>query len=216
MTSQPRLAGALACERAFSCSTSPKPPWSWASSTLWWPWPCSKLPGAGHRRPDHRRLFRPGLRRVGDPHRRGTPLPGHPAAMLALAGACARFVTAFSRPAGSASILAGIVTNTGLYTVNLMAMGWKANQSLLKQDTIFTFRALPPASAATGTPSSSPGITVLAGVLLVAFWAPGWASASMRHRRQPGHGALLLHQPQFTTITIGLCVANASPACPAQ
>ena len=40
--------------------------------------PVPKLPGAGHRRPDHRRLFRPGLRRVGDPHRRGTPLPGHP------------------------------------------------------------------------------------------------------------------------------------------
>ncbi|MFR7894770.1 MAG: hypothetical protein ACLU38_12585 [Dysosmobacter sp.] len=32
---------------------------------------------------------------------------------------------------GVPSILAGIVTNTGLYTVNLMAMGWKANQSLL-------------------------------------------------------------------------------------
>ena len=39
----PRLPpGALACERSvFPCSTSPKPPWSWASSTLWWPWPCS-------------------------------------------------------------------------------------------------------------------------------------------------------------------------------
>ena len=67
------------------------------------------------------------------------------------------------------SILAGIVTNTGLYTVNLMAMGWKANQSLLKQDTIFTlFRA-------TGIGGDwnpillSGGITVLAGVLLVAF-----------------------------------------------
>ncbi|MFQ7856877.1 MAG: hypothetical protein ACLRIS_18845 [Flavonifractor plautii] len=28
-------------EERFPCSTSPKPPWSWASSTLWWPWPCS-------------------------------------------------------------------------------------------------------------------------------------------------------------------------------
>ena len=60
---------------------------------------------------------------------------GHPilaifAAMLA--GACAGFVTAFLQTKlGVPSILAGIITNTGLYTVNLMAMGWKSNQSLL-------------------------------------------------------------------------------------
>ena len=51
---------------------------------------------------------------------------GHPilaifAAMLA--GACAGFVTAFLQTKlGVPSILAGIITNTGLYTVNLMAM----------------------------------------------------------------------------------------------
>ena len=67
---------------------------------------------------------------------------GHPvlaifAAMLA--GACAGFVTAFLQTKlGVPSILAGIVTNTGLYTVNLMAMGWKSNQSLLGGKTIFT------------------------------------------------------------------------------
>jgi len=67
---------------------------------------------------------------------------GHPflavtAAMLA--GAIAGFVTAFLQTKmGVPSILAGIVTNTGLYTVNLFAMGWKSNASLLKQDTVFT------------------------------------------------------------------------------
>ena len=67
---------------------------------------------------------------------------GHPvlaifAAMLA--GACAGFVTAFLQTKlGVPSILAGIVTNTGLYTVNLMAMGWKSNQSLLGGKTVFT------------------------------------------------------------------------------
>ncbi len=56
-----------------------------------------------------------------------------------LAGACAGLVTAFLQTnLGVPSILAGIVTNTGLYTVNLMAMGWKANQSLLGSDTVFT------------------------------------------------------------------------------
>ena len=56
-----------------------------------------------------------------------------------LAGACAGFVTAFLQTKlGVPSILAGIVTNTGLYTVNLMAMGWKSNQSLLGGKTVFT------------------------------------------------------------------------------
>ena len=55
----------------------------------------------------------------------GHPFLAIPAAMLA--GACAGFVTAFLQTKlGVPSILAGIVTNTGLYTVNLMAMGWKA------------------------------------------------------------------------------------------
>lgn len=67
----------------------------------------------------------------------GHPILAIPAAMLA--GACAGFVTAFLQTRlGVPSILAGIVTNTGLYTVNLMAMGWKSNQSLLGVDTIFT------------------------------------------------------------------------------
>ncbi len=49
------------------------------------------------------------------------------------------FVTAFLQTKlGVPSILAGIVTNTGLYTVNLMAMGWKSNQSLLGGKTVFT------------------------------------------------------------------------------
>ena len=67
----------------------------------------------------------------------GHPVLANFAAMLA--GACAGFVTAFLQTKlGVPSILAGIVTNTGLYTVNLMAMGWKSNQSLLGGKTVFT------------------------------------------------------------------------------
>ena len=56
----------------------------------------------------------------------GHPFLAIPAAMLA--GACAGFITAFLQTKlGVPAILAGIVTNTGLYTVNLMAMGWKSN-----------------------------------------------------------------------------------------
>lgn len=67
---------------------------------------------------------------------------GHPLLgilMAVIGGGCAGYVTAILQTRlGVPSILAGIVTNTGLYTVNLMAMGWSANVSLLKQSTLFT------------------------------------------------------------------------------
>ena len=67
----------------------------------------------------------------------GHPVLAVPAAMAA--GAAAGFVTAFLQTKmGVPSILAGIITNTGLYTINLMAMGWTSTASLLRQDTIFT------------------------------------------------------------------------------
>ena len=74
-------------------------------------------------------------------------LAGHPVLGLflaLLAGAAAGSVTAFLQTRmGVPSILAGIVTNTGLYTVNLMVMGWSSNASLLKQATVYTmFRDL--------------------------------------------------------------------------
>ena len=60
----------------------------------------------------------------------GHPFLGILAAMAA--GAAAGFITAFLQTRlGVPSILAGIVTNTGLYTVNLMAMGWTSNANIL-------------------------------------------------------------------------------------
>ena len=67
----------------------------------------------------------------------GHPVLGLPAAMLA--GVVAGFVTAFLQTCLKVpSILAGIITNTGLYTINLMVMGWSSNVSLLKKETIFS------------------------------------------------------------------------------
>ena len=67
----------------------------------------------------------------------GHPILGLPAAMLA--GAAAGFVTAFLQTCLKVpSILAGIITNTGLYTINLMVMGWSSNVSLLKKETMFS------------------------------------------------------------------------------
>lgn len=67
---------------------------------------------------------------------------GHPILgifMGMLAGGAAGYVTAFQQThMGVPDILAGIITNTGLYTIDLMAMGWRSNHSLLKDETIFT------------------------------------------------------------------------------
>jgi len=67
----------------------------------------------------------------------GHPFLALPAAMLA--GAAAGSVTALLQTKLKIpSILAGIITNTGLYTVNLAVMGFSSNVNMLKNDTIFT------------------------------------------------------------------------------
>ena len=137
----------------------------------------------------------------------GHPFLAIPAAMAA--GACAGFVTAFLQTRlGVPSILAGIVTNTGLYTVNLMAMGWKANQSLLKQDTIFTlFHRTGIAGDWNGILLSG-AITVAAGALLVLFLGTrlGLAIRATGDNRDMVRASSI--NPTFT-VTIGLCIANA-------
>ena len=67
----------------------------------------------------------------------GHPFLALPAAMIA--GACAGVITALLQTKwGVPSILAGIITNTGLYTVNLAVMGFSSNVNMLKAATIFT------------------------------------------------------------------------------
>ena len=67
----------------------------------------------------------------------GHPYLALPAAMLA--GSCAGIITALLQTKwGVPSILAGIITNTGLYTVNLAVMGFSSNVNLLKATTIFS------------------------------------------------------------------------------
>ena len=76
----------------------------------------------------------------------GHPFLGLPLAMLA--GAAAGFVTAFLQTKLAVpSILAGIITNTGLYTVNLAVMGFSSNVPMLKRS-----RSLPRRRGFWGTP----------------------------------------------------------------
>ena len=69
-------------------------------------------------------------------------LTGHPfLALLAAmaAGVCSGFVTAFLQTRlGVESIMAGIIVNTGLYTINLAVMGFSSTMSLVKTDTVFS------------------------------------------------------------------------------
>ena len=93
--------------------------------------PVFKLPDPGYRRYDHRQWIRFGSSRIGDLRRLYHPVLAVFAAMAA--GACAWLCDGvFADQMGVPSILAGIITNTGLYTVNLMVMGWSSNVSLLK------------------------------------------------------------------------------------
>lgn len=69
-------------------------------------------------------------------------MAGHPilAFFMAMgAGICSGFVTAFLQTKmGVQSILAGIIVNTGLYTVNLAVMDFSSNVNLFNCDTLFS------------------------------------------------------------------------------
>ena len=140
----------------------------------------------------------------------GHPFLAIPAAMAA--GACAGFVTAFLQTRlGVPSILAGIVTNTGLYTVNLMAMGWSANVSLLKTDTIFSLFRETGIGGDWYETVLAGFVTILMGVLLVLFLGTrlGLSIRATGDNREMVRASSV--NPTFT-ITVGLCIANALTA----
>lgn len=144
-----------------------------------------------------------------------TAVAGHPilAIFLAMAaGACAGFITAFLQTRlGVPSILAGIVTNTGLYTINLMAMGWTSNANILKQATIFTLFRSTGIGGRWYSLILSAAITVAAGLLLVWFLGTriGLSIRATGDNRDMVRASSV--NPTFT-ITVGLCVANALTA----
>lgn len=140
---------------------------------------------------------------------------GHPilaifAAMLA--GACAGFVTAFLQTKlGVPSILAGIITNTGLYTVNLMAMGWKSNQSLLGGRTVFTMLRDRGIGGDWYELLLAASVTILAGLLLVLFLGTRIGLSIRATGDNPDMVRASSLNPSFT-ITVGLCLANVLTA----
>ena len=135
----------------------------------------------------------------------GHPILALPAAMLA--GAAAGYVTAllqtkFRIP----SILAGIITNTGLYTVNLAVMGFSSNVNMLKTDTIFTL--LKPVLGSGFKLIPAAVITVLVAILLVLFLKTRLGLSI----RATGDNADMVRASSINTgftVTIGLMIANS-------
>ena len=140
----------------------------------------------------------------------GHPILAIPMAMAA--GSAAGFVTAFLQTKlGVPSILAGIVTNTGLYTVNLMVMGWKSSASLIKQETIFMLFRDTGLGGDWYEALLAGVITLTAAGLLVAFLGTrlGLSVRATGDNRDMVRASSI--NPTFT-ITVGLCVANALTA----
>ena len=137
----------------------------------------------------------------------GHPFLGIVCAMLS--GACAGIVTAFLQTRmGVPSILAGIITNTGLYTVNLMVMGWSSNVSLLKTETLYTI------FKKTGI-GKSWNEAILSGLIVILVAALVFAFLGTRLGlmiRASGDNIDMVRassiNPAFT-ITVGLAVANS-------
>ena len=137
----------------------------------------------------------------------GHPLLAVPAAMLA--GACAGFITAFLQTRLSVpSILAGIVTNTGLYTINLMAMGWRSNESLLGSDTVFTLLRSTGLGGDWYELVLAAAVTLLCAGLLALFLGTRLGLSIRATGDNPDMVRSSSINPTFTTI-VGLCVANA-------
>ena len=142
-------------------------------------------------------------------------LAGHPVLALVaamLAGVCSGFVTAVLQTKfGVQSILAGIVVNTGLYTVNLAVMGFSSNLSIFGTDTVFSLIAKANASAFWQEWSGLMFLAVLiaaAGFLLKQFLATRLGLSI----RATGDSPAMVRASSINTafmVTVGLCVSNS-------
>ena len=138
----------------------------------------------------------------------GHPILALPAAMLAGAaagGITALLQTRFRIP----SILAGIITNTGLYTVNLAVMGFSSNVNMLKTDTVFTLLRPLLGSAYRIAPAAL--VAILSAIALVLFLKTRLGLSIRATGDNPDMVRASSINTGFT-ITVGLCLANALTA----
>ncbi len=142
---------------------------------------------------------------------------GHPFLGLALAlaaGAAAGLATALLQTKlRIQSILAGIITMTALYSINLKVMGGRSNLALLRMETVFSAlkKAMP--AAVNGYNKLLIAVAFVAVVAVVlAFFLRTRLGLSIRatgdNRRMVSASSI---NPEYT-ITVGLCIANALTA----
>lgn len=142
-------------------------------------------------------------------------IAGHPVLALfaaMLAGICSGFITAFLQTRlGVESILAGIIVNTGLYTINLMVMGLSSNVSIFGVDTVFSlFKGISDSTFWTEWSKFILIAIILTVIcLFMYFFLNTRLGLSIRATGDnPDMVKSSSINPAFT-ITVGLCVANA-------
>ena len=136
-------------------------------------------------------------------------IAGHPILAIPLAMAtCAMAggVTAvLQTKLGVPSILAGIVTNIGLYTVNIMVMG-SSNKSIFKHETVFTlFKDF----GGTYYKLILLAVVVLLACIFLVLFMNTRLGLSIRATGDNIHMIQASSINPAFTITVGLCIANA-------
>lgn len=109
------------------------------------------------------------------------------------------------------SILAGIITNTGLYTVNLAVMGFSSNVPMLKTTTIFTVAQSILGENAPYKLLVAALVTVVVCVLLILFLGTRMGLSIRATGDNPDMVRASSINTAFT-ITVGLCISNAMTA----
>lgn len=143
----------------------------------------------------------------------GHPLLSIPAAMTA--GILSGFITAFLQTKmGINSLLAGIIVNTGLYSVNIAIMGNSSLLNMNRTKTVFTMLK----AALEDTPFSQEYVLIIAliAVVLVVIFLSLFLKTKLGLAiRATGDNPDMVRSssinPVFTTI-IGLCIANSFTA----
>lgn len=138
----------------------------------------------------------------------GHPILALPAAMIA--GALAGSITALLQTKMKIpSILAGIITNTGLYTVNLAVMGFSSNVNMLRTQTVFTMLKPFLGEAYRIVPA---GIVALAASVFLIWFLKTRLGLSVR---ATGDNPDMVRASSINTaftITVGLCISNSLTA----
>ena len=143
----------------------------------------------------------------------GHPILSIPAAMAA--GMLSGFITAFLQTKmGIDSLLAGIIVNTGLYSVNIAVMGKSSLLNMNKAETVFTkVQAALSDTVLQGQHKLT--VALIAVTLVIIFLSVFLRTRLGLALRATGNNVDMVRSssinPAFTTI-VGLCISNAFTA----